>query len=97
VLGRRRRTDATRVLTAVNLTRFLRGKLSSDRQARVATSEGRLFDDAHVDRTANGEMVRSKSEVIVANTLRFLSVHYLYEEPLTMPDGSMRLPRLHHQ
>ncbi len=37
-------------------------------------------------------MVRSKSEVIVANTLRFLGVPYLYEEPLAMPDGSVRLP-----
>ncbi|HEV8649554.1 MAG TPA: ATP-dependent RecD-like DNA helicase [Actinomycetes bacterium] len=58
----------------------------------VATPEGRLFDDAHVHRTANGEMVRSKSEVIVANTLRSLGTQYLYEEPLTMPDGSVRLP-----
>lgn len=58
----------------------------------VQTSEGRTFDASHVHRTANGEPVCSKSEVIVANTLRSLGVDYLYEELLRMSDGSWRLP-----
>jgi hypothetical protein len=54
------------------------------------TPDGMVVDGAHVHRTANGELVRSKSEVIVANTLRSLDVEY--EEPLSMPDGTSRLP-----
>jgi len=51
-----------------------------------------LFDGAHIHRTSNGELVRSKSEVIVAETLRRLNVPYRYEEPLVMRDGTERLP-----
>jgi hypothetical protein len=54
--------------------------------------EGRVLDGSHVHRTARGEMVRSKSEVIVANILDSLGAEYLYEAPLEMPDGSVRLP-----
>jgi hypothetical protein len=56
------------------------------------TPDGMVVDGAHVHRTANGELVRSKSEVIVANTLRSLDVEYGYEERLIMPDGTSRLP-----
>ena len=56
------------------------------------TSEGRVLDGAHVHRTANGEMVRSKSEVIVADALKHIGVEYEYEEPLRMEDGSIRSP-----
>jgi AAA domain/UvrD-like helicase C-terminal domain len=56
------------------------------------TVDGRLLDGAHVHRSANGEPMRSKSEVIVANTLRTLGVEYAYEELLEMPDGSVREP-----
>jgi hypothetical protein len=54
--------------------------------------DGTILDGSHIHRTANGEMVISKSEVIVANTLRSLAVEYLYEQPLIMPDGTHRLP-----
>lgn len=56
------------------------------------TPDGLVVDGAHVHRTANDELVRSKSEVIVANTLRSLGIAYGYEEPLTMPDRTSRLP-----
>lgn len=55
-------------------------------------ADGRLHDGSHVHRTANGELVISKSEVIVANSLRSAGLAYLYEEPLIMPDGTRRLP-----
>jgi hypothetical protein len=54
--------------------------------------DGTILDGSHVHRTANGELVISKSEVIVANTLRSLGVEYVYEQPLVMPDGTRRLP-----
>lgn len=56
------------------------------------TANGRLYDAAHVHRTANGEMVCSKSEVIVADTLLRLGVAYAYEQLLVMEDGTRRLP-----
>jgi hypothetical protein len=56
------------------------------------TPEGKIFDGSHVHRTANGEMVRSKSEVIVADTFKRLDIRYVYEERLFMPDGTYRDP-----
>ncbi len=45
--------------------------------------------DGRKHRTNNGEMVRSKSEVIVANTLASLGLFCEYEKPLANPqDGS---------
>lgn len=56
------------------------------------TPEGRLMDGSHVHRTTNGELVCSKSEVIVAEIFRSLGVEYVYERRLVMPDGASRLP-----
>lgn len=56
------------------------------------TQGGSLLDGAHVHRSAGGELMRSKSEVIVANTLRSLGVPYSYEELLKVADGSVREP-----
>lgn len=73
-------------VTARRLTRLFRAPDPFE------SPEGRVLDGSHVHKTANGEMVRSKSEVIVANTLRSLGISYLYEQLLTMPDGTMRSP-----
>jgi hypothetical protein len=43
---------------------------------------------SHKHRTNNGEMVRSKSEVIVANTLAHLGINYEYEKRLENPHES---------
>jgi len=40
------------------------------------------FDDRHIHRTARGELVMSKSEVIIANELLRLDIKYDYEKPL---------------
>jgi ATP-dependent exoDNAse (exonuclease V) alpha subunit len=53
---------------------------------------GVVVDGSHVHRTARGELVRSKSEVIVANTLHALGIDYGYEVELRMTDGSWRSP-----
>lgn len=55
-------------------------------------SDGSLLDGAHVHRSANGELMRSKSEVIVANTFRSFGIPYAYEELLRMEDGTVREP-----
>lgn len=57
-----------------------------------AAPDGSVLDGRHIHRTAQGAMVRSKSEVIVGDTLTRLGIEYEYETPLTQPDGSSRLP-----
>lgn len=42
--------------------------------------------------TLTDDMVRSKSEVIIANLLHAKNVDFTYEQPLLAPDGSMMLP-----
>lgn len=42
--------------------------------------------------TRNGEMVRSKSEVIIADNLKRLGIPYKYEAPFECKDGSILYP-----
>ncbi len=53
--------------------------------------DGRLFEENLIHRTARGEMVRSKSEVIIANALAAQGVDYQYEAPLKI-DGVTKYP-----
>lgn len=53
--------------------------------------EGKFFEEHLIHRTARGEMVRSKSEVIIANALASKGVDYAYERPLTI-DGITKYP-----
>lgn len=50
------------------------------------------FGLGRIHQTLSGDMVRSKSEVIIANILFQSSIPFKYEEPLVAPDGSWRLP-----
>lgn len=61
-------------------------------QIEVFGGEKRLFEEGLIHRTERGELVRSKSEVIIANMLYHMKVDYLYEEPLRGGDGSLRFP-----
>ena len=78
--------DPSRSATAKRLTCLLRDPDPYE------SPEGVTFDAAHVHRTSSGDMVRSKSEVIVAETLFRLKMPFVYEEVLMMPDGTQRLP-----
>ncbi|MCW2275298.1 energy-coupling factor transporter ATP-binding protein EcfA2 [Rhodoblastus acidophilus] len=53
---------------------------------------GSFYESGLVHRTVRGELVRSKSEVIIADMLDGLGVPYSYEQPFTAPDGSVRYP-----
>ena len=53
--------------------------------------DGRFFEDYLIHRTARGEMVRSKSEVIIADHLANNGVEYGYEQPLTI-EGITKYP-----
>ncbi|MBN1875490.1 MAG: ATP-dependent DNA helicase RecQ, partial [Anaerolineae bacterium] len=50
------------------------------------------FSRGRIYRTLSGELVRSKSEVIIANILYSSGIPFAYESRLTAPDGSSRLP-----
>lgn len=51
-----------------------------------------FLEDRLIHRTRRGEVVRSKSEVIVADMLYSLNIDYEYEKELVASDGSSRLP-----
>lgn len=53
---------------------------------------GTFLEDGLIHRTARGELVRSKSEVIIANILHALDIPYAYEQPMKGSDGSLRYP-----
>ena len=53
--------------------------------------DGRFYEENLIHRTTRGEMVRSKSEVIIADHLASKAIDYLYEQPLTV-EGVTRYP-----
>ena len=53
--------------------------------------EGRFYEANLIHRTSKDELVRSKSEVIVADRLAALNVEYSYEKKLTL-NGESRYP-----
>ena len=53
----------------------------------------RFLEEGLIHRTNRGDLVRSKSEVIIANELLAQGVdRYEYEAPLPLPDGKTRYP-----
>jgi len=54
-------------------------------------AEGGLYEERLIHQTSNQEFVRSKSEVIIANSLAASGVEYMYEKPLTL-GGRTRYP-----
>jgi hypothetical protein len=58
----------------------------------VDVGGGRYLEDRLIHRTANATLVRSKSEVIIADALSAAEVGFEYELPFTGHDGTIRLP-----
>lgn len=56
-----------------------------------SNEQKRYFEEKLIHKTIRGEMVRSKSEVIVANILDKMKIEYLYEEPLNV-NGKTYIP-----
>jgi hypothetical protein len=50
------------------------------------------YEEGRIHRTLADIMVRSKSEVIIANMLTDRDIPFLYEMPLYAPDGTFYLP-----
>ncbi len=53
---------------------------------------GRFLEANLIHRTSNGTLVRSKSEVIIANALSAAGVDFAYERQFPGHDGTVRLP-----
>lgn len=50
-----------------------------------------FYEDKLIHRTANGELVRSKSEVVIANCLYYNKLEYIYEPELIL-EGKVKRP-----
>jgi hypothetical protein len=53
--------------------------------------KGKFYEERLIHKTLRGEMVRSKSELVIADRLHSNGVDYLYEHPLTL-SGRTRFP-----
>lgn len=52
----------------------------------------RYLEDGLIHRTERGELVRSKSEVVIADKLFARGIDYAYEQPLRLPNGHVYYP-----
>lgn len=80
----RRFSHASQSETARRLTNLFR-------EPRPVVVSDRVYEASLIHVTSRGELVRSKSEVIIADRLAAHGVDYLYEKPLTI-DGVTKLP-----
>ena len=78
--------DPNRSETAVRLTNlFAEPDL-------VETSPGSFLERGLIHTTTRGDVVRSKSEALIAELLNARHIDYAYERKLTFDDGSFRYP-----
>ena len=52
----------------------------------------RFLEDSLIHRTERGDLVRSKSELVIADKLHAAGVDYAYEQPLALSGGRTRYP-----
>lgn len=52
----------------------------------------RFLEERLIHRTERGELVRSKSELVIAEMLCARNIDYVYEQPFVLPDGRIRYP-----
>lgn len=57
----------------------------------MSNKQKRYLEEKLIHKTIRGEMVRSKSEVIVANILDKININYSYEEPFDV-SGKTYIP-----
>ena len=61
------------------------------REVFVGT-RSRFLEEGLIHRTERGDLVRSKSELVIADKLYARGIEYLYEEPLPLSEGCLRYP-----
>ncbi len=55
-------------------------------------SQQRFLEDGLIHRTERGDLVRSKSELVIADKLHSRGIDYAYEQGLILPSGRTRYP-----
>jgi predicted nuclease of restriction endonuclease-like RecB superfamily len=55
-------------------------------------TERRFLEDRLIHRTERNDLVRSKSEVIIADKLHARGIRYAYEQKLVLEDGAVYYP-----
>ena len=59
----------------------------------VVVGKGKRFlEDGLIHRTERGELVRSKSELVIADKLHARGIEYAFEQPLVLSEGRVRYP-----
>ena len=61
------------------------------REVTVNTQQ-RFLEEGLIHRTERGDLVRSKSELVIADKLHARGVDYVYEQPLVLANGRTRYP-----
>ncbi len=61
------------------------------REVVVGTTT-RFLEDGLIHRTEQGRLVRSKSELVIADKLYARGIEYAYEQPLPLSNGRVRYP-----
>ena len=61
------------------------------REVRV-NADRRFLEEGLIHRTERGDLVRSKSELVIADKLHARGIDYAYEQPLTLSNGRTRYP-----
>ena len=55
-------------------------------------AQQRFLEEGLIHRTERGDLVRSKSELVIADKLHARGIDYAYEQPLVLPNGRTRYP-----
>jgi hypothetical protein len=58
----------------------------------VVGNQPRFLEAGLIHRTERGDLVRSKSELVIADKLHARGIRYEYEQRLTLPNGRVRYP-----
>ena len=58
-----------------------------DLRPQIVELNGKFYEEKMIHKTARGELVRSKSEVIIANALYYNKLDYEYEPEIDRPVG----------
>ena len=58
----------------------------------TVNAQQRFLEEGLIHRTERGELVRSKSELVIADKLHARGIDYAYEQPLVLHNGRTRYP-----
>lgn len=75
------------------IARRMTNLFSDPAPQEIATgAASRFLDGRHIHRTERGDLVMSKSELVIADKLHARGIDYAYERPLVLAEGRVRYP-----